>query len=55
MRDHNVGSVVVCDPRMAGMNYGRRLREALPPMTPLASEEQALEWLTELSGVRAAF
>ena len=29
------GLLVVCDPRMAGMNYGRRLRQALPPMTPL--------------------
>ena len=28
------GLLVVCDPRMAGMNYGRRLREAMPPMTP---------------------
>ena len=30
------GLLVVCDPRMAGMNYGRRLREALPPMTRVA-------------------
>jgi len=40
---------VVCDPRMAGMNYGKRLREALPPMTPVLSEAEALEWLGELS------
>ena len=32
------GLLVVCDPRMAGMNYGQRLREALPPMT-LAGDE----------------
>jgi ATP-dependent DNA helicase DinG len=40
----------VCDPRMAGMNYGRRLREALPPMTRVADEAQALAWLELLAG-----
>jgi len=44
------GLLVVCDPRMAGMNYGRRLREALPPMALAASEDEALAWLAELSG-----
>jgi ATP-dependent DNA helicase DinG len=44
------GLLVVCDPRMAGMNYGRRLREALPPMTRLASEAEALAWLATLAG-----
>ena len=24
--------LVICDPRMAGMNYGKRLRDALPPI-----------------------
>jgi ATP-dependent DNA helicase DinG len=43
------GLLIVCDPRMAGMNYGRRLRAALPPMTPLAAEEEALDWLQELA------
>lgn len=43
------GLLVICDPRMAGMNYGRRLREALPPMTRLASEGEALAWLQSLS------
>ena len=43
------GLLVVCDPRMAGMNYGRRLREALPPMTPVRSEAEALAWLAELA------
>ena len=47
------GLLVVCDPRMAGMNYGRRLREALPPMTRLMEEEQALDWLSELAADRA--
>jgi ATP-dependent DNA helicase DinG len=44
------GVLVVCDPRMAGMNYGRRLREALPPMLRVETEEEALAWLSELSG-----
>jgi ATP-dependent DNA helicase DinG len=47
------GLLVVCDPRMAGMNYGRRLRAALPPMTPLDSEAEALAWLAELAGSEA--
>ncbi|MEO8123943.1 MAG: ATP-dependent DNA helicase [Burkholderiales bacterium] len=42
------GLLVVCDPRMAGMNYGRRLREALPPMTRVANEAEALAWLATL-------
>lgn len=49
------GLLVVCDPRMAGMNYGRRLREALPPMTPLATQDEALAWLNELSGISLPF
>jgi ATP-dependent DNA helicase DinG len=49
------GLLVVCDPRMAGMNYGRRLREALPPMTPLASEADALAWLRELAAADVPF
>jgi ATP-dependent DNA helicase DinG len=43
------GLLVVCDPRMATMGYGRRLRAALPPMTAVASEEEALAWLDELA------
>ena len=44
------GLLVVCDPRMAVMSYGRRLRDALPPMTSVASEADALAWLAELRG-----
>ncbi len=44
------GLLVVCDPRMAGMNYGKRLRQALPPMASVSSEAEALAWLQELSG-----
>jgi ATP-dependent DNA helicase DinG len=43
------GLLIVCDPRMASMSYGRRLREALPPMTRLAETRQALDWLAELA------
>lgn len=43
------GLLVVCDPRMAGMNYGKRLRQALPPMALVTTEAQALEWLALLS------
>jgi len=49
------GLLVVCDPRMAGMNYGRRLREALPPMTRVATEAEALGWLAELSAETLPF
>ncbi len=31
------------------MNYGARLRAALPPMAGLASEAQAFDWLGELA------
>ncbi|MBC7716905.1 MAG: hypothetical protein H7143_08220, partial [Pseudorhodobacter sp.] len=44
------GLLVVCDPRMAGMSYGKRLRQAVPPMTSVGSEAEALTWLKELSG-----
>jgi ATP-dependent DNA helicase DinG len=47
------GLLVVCDPRMAGMNYGKRLRLALPPMTLVATEVEALEWLSSLSDAGA--
>ena len=50
--DH--GLLVICDPRMVGMNYGRRLRAALPPMTLLAGESEALDWLATLAGSHSA-
>jgi ATP-dependent DNA helicase DinG len=43
------GLLVVCDPRMAQMPYGRRLIAAMPPMRRLASESDALEWLATLA------
>jgi len=39
---------------MAGMNYGKRLREALPPMTRLSQETEAIAWLRELALVGVA-
>jgi ATP-dependent DNA helicase DinG len=42
------GLLVVCDPRLVQMGYGRRLLAALPPMTPLADEGEALTWLADL-------
>ncbi len=43
------GLLVLCDPRLAQMRYGRRLLAALPPMGRLTDEAQALEWLAELA------
>jgi ATP-dependent DNA helicase DinG len=43
------GLLVVCDPRLARMPYGRRLIAALPPMPRLDDESQALAWLRELA------
>lgn len=43
------GLLVLCDPRVAQMAYGRRLLAALPPMGRLADEPAALAWLEELA------
>ena len=43
------GLLVVCDPRMRQMAYGKRLRAALPNMGEIQDEAQALEWLAELA------
>ncbi len=43
------GLLVVCDSRMASMGYGRRLFSALPPMTRLDDEAEALAWLAGLA------
>ncbi len=42
------GLLVICDPRMAAMGYGSKLRAALPPMPALREEEEALAWLEEI-------
>lgn len=43
------GLLVIADPRLRQMAYGRRLRQALPAMGTLDSEEDALAWLDELA------
>ena len=43
------GLLVLCDPRLRQMRYGRRLLAALPPMGQLHSEGQAMDWLAELA------
>jgi ATP-dependent DNA helicase DinG len=39
---------------MATMGYGRRLFAALPPMTRVDDEMEAIAWLRELASVAAA-
>jgi ATP-dependent DNA helicase DinG len=46
------GLLVVCDPRLASMSYGKRLRQALPPMPRLDDEAQAMAWLAALAADR---
>lgn len=43
------GLLVLCDPRLRQMGYGRRLLAALPPMGVLDGEDEALAWLDELA------
>jgi len=51
--EQDLGLLVVCDPRLASMAYGARLRAALPPMRPLDSAEAAMDWLRQLTALRA--
>ena len=51
--ESDTGLLVVCDPRMTTMGYGRRLFAALPPMQRLFSEAEALEWLASMALDRA--
>jgi len=46
------GLLVVCDPRLASMSYGKRLRQALPPMPRLDDESEAMAWLAVLAADR---
>ena len=43
------GLLVICDPRVRQMGYGRRLMAALPAMGVIGEESVALEWLAELA------
>jgi ATP-dependent DNA helicase DinG len=47
------GLLVICDPRLTGMGYGRRLLQALPPMAVTAGEADAMAWLDALAGEAA--
>ena len=46
------GLLVVCDPRLTAMNYGKRLRGALPDMPRLEDEAQVTSWLAMLAADR---
>ena len=48
-RETDRGVLVVCDTRLTGMGYGRRLLAALPPMRRLDDETELLELLQELT------
>ena len=50
--ENDRGMLVICDPRMNRMAYGRRLRAALPPMTSVDHRTDAWVWLDAIS-VRA--
>jgi ATP-dependent DNA helicase DinG len=43
------GLLVVADVRLRQMGYGKRLRRALPPMSELATEGEAMAWLDVLA------
>jgi ATP-dependent DNA helicase DinG len=45
----DMGLLVIADPRLRQMAYGRRLRQALPPMGALDTEADAMAWLDELA------
>lgn len=48
-RESDRGALVVCDTRLLGKGYGRRLLQALPPMQRLQSHEQFEQWLEGLT------
>jgi ATP-dependent DNA helicase DinG len=45
----DTGLLAICDPRLKTMGYGRRLIAALPPMTLVESEAEALAWLEQIA------
>jgi len=47
------GVLVVCDPRLVRMGYGKRLLAALPPMQRLAAGEAFFARLDSLAGHEA--
>ncbi len=50
----DLGLLVITDPRLRQMPYGRKLRAALPAMGTLDTEVDALAWLDGIAAVNAA-
>jgi ATP-dependent DNA helicase DinG len=50
----DVGVLVVCDPRLVQMGYGRRLIASLPTMPILRTTDSWREWLGLLRGITAS-
>jgi ATP-dependent DNA helicase DinG len=48
-RESDKGVLVVCDTRLSGTGYGKRLMAALPPMARASSEEALLAGLSRLT------
>ena len=48
----DLGLLVITDPRLRQMPYGRKLRAALPAMGTLDSEADALDWLDHIADQR---
>ena len=46
--DADHGLIVICDPRLRGKSYGRKVLASLPPMPILADAAAAGEWLRTL-------
>lgn len=49
--ESDLGLLVICDPRLARMPYGKRLLASVPPMTRVDGERQAIAWLREISAL----
>ena len=50
----DLGLLVITDPRLRQMPYGRKLRAALPAMGSLDTEADALAWLDGIAAINAA-
>jgi len=53
--ENDRGLLVICDPRMRQMGYGRRLMAALPPMGVVADEPEAMDWLAGLAAAHESW
>lgn len=42
------GLLMLCDPRLSGKSYGRRVLDALPKMPMLSDVRAACDWMTEI-------